>query len=157
MRRKDRQKDADFARQVFTDCEYAMLATVDEEGNPYCVPISPVIDGDSIYFHCAIQGKKTDNIHRNDRVCISCVSYMKLIPERFTAEYKSAVAYGICTDVTDENEKIHALRLITGKYAGSNMSGFNSEVEKAVKRTAVMKIAITSITGKANTDEEAGL
>lgn len=88
MRRKDRKKDADFALEVLRDCEYATLATVNEDGTPYCIPISPVLVDGCIYFHCALEGKKLDNINQNPNVCVSCVRHTKLVPEKFTTELK---------------------------------------------------------------------
>jgi len=150
MRRKDRQKDEIFAKQVFRDCEYATLATVDHNLMPYCIPISPVIEDNIIYFHCATEGKKLENINNNSNVCISCVSYTTLRPERYTTEYMSAVAFGRCIVVDDETEAVHALRLIAEKYAKSNLGEFTEQVEASRGATLVMKISIDMITGKAN-------
>lgn len=150
MRRKDREKDIDFAKRVFEECEYATIAMLDTDSNPYCIPISPVIYSDVIYFHCAIQGRKLDCIKNSNNVCISAVSYTNLLPDRFTTEYKSAVAKGICEIVTDEDEILFALKLITQKYALSNMNAFSQEVENSIGKLYIVKINIYSITGKEN-------
>ena len=117
MRRKDREKDAIFAMEVMRDCEYATLATANTDGTPYCIPISPVILNNVIYFHCAMEGKKLTNINANDSVCISAVRHTKLLPELFSTEYESAVATGKCKVVSDDEEKIMALKLLCDKYA----------------------------------------
>ena len=39
MRRKDREMDRDFALQVLDKCEYAVLATVNPDGTPYCLSL----------------------------------------------------------------------------------------------------------------------
>lgn len=150
MRRKDREMSTLFAKQVFTDCEYAMLATVDSMNKPYCIPISPIIAGDIIYFHCAKEGQKLENINMNANVCISGVSFSKPVAEKFTMEYKSAVAFGICSEVFEDEEKLQALKLITEKYAKDNMKAFEKQAEIDLSRTCVMKIQIETITGKAN-------
>jgi nitroimidazol reductase NimA-like FMN-containing flavoprotein (pyridoxamine 5'-phosphate oxidase superfamily) len=158
MRRKDREKDAAYALELLRDCEYATLATINTDGTPYCIPISPVLIGNSVYFHCATEGKKLDNISKNNAVCISCARNVNPIPENFTTEYESAVAFGKCEIVSDESdeakaEKIMALRAICEKYAKSNMDNFDSFNEKiaaSLHRTCVCKILIEHITGKAN-------
>lgn len=150
MRRTDREKDAGFALEVLRGCEYATLATVNTDKTPYCIPISPVLIGNAIYFHCALKGQKLDNIRQNDAVCVSCVRYTKLVPEKFTTEYESAVATGKCGTVSDEAEKIAALRAICEKYAKNNMSGFEAQMAKSLHKTCVCKIHIEQITGKAN-------
>lgn len=150
MRRTDREKDSDFAFEVLRDCEYASLATVNADNIPYCIPISIVVHKQKIYFHSAMSGLKLDSIAHNSHVCISGVRYTKLVPEKFTTEFESAVAQGICTLVQDEAEKILALRLISEKYASSNMEAFERTIRGSLSRTAVARIDVTQITGKAN-------
>ena len=151
MRRKDREKDQEFAKQIFADCEYATFATVDSNNIPYAVPISVVIEGDYLYFHAAVEGRKLSNLKSNNYVCMSCVSYTKLLPYSFTTEYKSAVAFGKAYIVLDESEKIKALKLITLKYAAENIASFDEEIASAIDRTVVIRVEIDEITGKANT------
>ena len=150
MRRKDREKDADFAFEILRDCEYATLATVNHDGTPYCIPVSPVVINNMIYFHCAPEGKKLDNIKENDNVCISGVRYTRLIPEKFTTEYESAVAAGKCRIINDETEKLMAFHAICDKYAKSNMNSFYLEISKSMYKTFICRINVEQITGKAN-------
>lgn len=149
MRRKDRQKDEQFARDLLGRCEYAVLSTVNEDGTPYGVPVSPVLEGNTVYFHCALRGQKIDNMGKNSAVCLSCVGDTRLVPEEFSTEYQSAVAVGTAAMVEDREEKIHALRLICEKYAASNLEAFDSEVNRSLKRTGICKVTLTEITGKA--------
>jgi len=150
MRRKEREKDATFAFAILRDCEYATLATVNTDGTPYCIPISPVLIDKAIYFHCAPEGQKLENISKNNTVCISCTGHTRLIPEDFTTEYESAVATGKCIIVSDEEEKIMALKRLSEKYAESNMEHFDAYIKKSLHRTCVCKIEIAKITGKSN-------
>ena len=55
---------------------------------------------------------------------------------------------GICTEVTDEAEKIRALRLLCKKYTPQNMDHFDRAIQASLHRTGVYK-EIFSITGKA--------
>ena len=58
MLRKDRERDAAFAWEVFQKAPYATLSLTDEVGKPYAIPISPVVDEayHVVYFHCAGHG-----------------------------------------------------------------------------------------------------
>ena len=150
MRRKDREKDNIFALEIIRDCEYATFATVNPDGTPYCIPVSPALLDNAIYFHCATEGQKLDNIKKNDKVCVSCVRYTKLLPEKFTTEYESAVATGKCDIVFDETEKIAALRAICEKYAKNNMDSFDEQIVKSLNNTCVCGVSIEKISGKAN-------
>ena len=63
MRRKDRERDAAFAWEVFDKAPYAVLSMRDGEGG--CgVPLSPARIGERVYFHCALEGKKLDCLAR---------------------------------------------------------------------------------------------
>jgi len=150
MRRKDRERDESFALEVLRDCEYATLATVNASGTPYCVPLSLALIDKTIYFHCATEGKKLENIRNNSDVCVSCVRYTNLLPEQFTTEYESAIADGKCCIVSDDEEKLTALRVISEKYAKGSMDQFDAKIAEYIHRTCVCKIEITRITGKAN-------
>jgi nitroimidazol reductase NimA-like FMN-containing flavoprotein (pyridoxamine 5'-phosphate oxidase superfamily) len=97
MRRKDREMDAEFARSVIDRADFGTLATVNEDGSPYCVPLSTAISDNKIYFHAALEGKKIDNIKRCQKVCLSYVCEVHVPPievDTFTTEFESAVVFG---------------------------------------------------------------
>jgi len=150
MRRKDRERDELFALEVLRDCEYLTLATINPDGTPYCIPISPVLIENTVYFHCATEGHKLVNIEKNNSVCISGVRHTKLIPEKFSTEYESFVAEGKCRIVSDDEVKIMALKALSEKYAKSNINQAHDKIIKSLHITCVCKIEITKITGKAN-------
>ncbi len=151
MRRKDREQTKEFALKVADNCDYAVVSMVDPEGNPYCVPLSVARDGEMLYFHCALEGYKLDCLRKNNNVCISCVGRTKNIPEEFTTEFESAIIRGKASEVTEKEEKIHALKLICLRYAESNMAEFEGAIERSLSRTGIWKISIEEITGKAKT------
>lgn len=151
MRRKDREQTKEFALKVADNCDYAVMSMVDTDGNPYCVPLSIVREGENLYFHCALEGYKLECLRNNNNVCISCVGRTKNVPEEFTTEFESAIIRGKAFEVIDKEEKIHALRLICLRYAKSNMAEFESAIEMSLSRTGIWKIEIEDITGKAKT------
>ena len=58
MRRKDRELSPDEAFDIIDSCEYAVISCVDDEGEIFSVPISPVRVGESIFVHGANAGSK---------------------------------------------------------------------------------------------------
>lgn len=148
MRRKDRETDRDFALAVCDRCAYAVLAMLDTDGGPYCLPLSIARDGDNIYFHAATGGHKTDCLRADPRVCLTCVGDTRLTPEDFSTDYESAVVRGQAAEVTDIAEKTHALCLISQRYAAANMAAFEDTLNRHIAHTAVWKITIDDITGK---------
>lgn len=148
MRRKDREMNKTFALDVLKKSPYVVLSLTDENNNPYCIPISIVLEENHLYFHCATEGKKIDLLKNNNQVCICAVSRCKPRPEDFTMEFESAVLYGKAEEVKEKEEKIHALKLICLRYAKSNMDMFDDAINRSLERTNVIKINIDEITGK---------
>ncbi len=149
MRRKDREQSIDFAYEVVSKCEYATLSMVDLNGNPYSIPITIANDDKFLYFHSAKVGTKTDILRQNPRVCVVCVNNVLCIPSNFTTMFESAIVKGTAIEVTDDSQKIDALRLICERYASSNMHNFKDAIKRSLSVTAIWKISIDEITAKA--------
>lgn len=148
MRREDRERGEEFGRKVFETCEYATMSMVDEEGEAYAVPISPVLVGDCLYIHGAFEGTKNRILKVHPRVCVSAVSFTHVVAEKFTTEYASAVAVGRVTPVESEEEKRFAMGEICLKYAPRHMEVFEKAFRGSVHRTNVLKITLEKITAK---------
>lgn len=170
MRRKDREMDEKFAYSIIDKAEFGTLATIDEDGNPYCIPISFARCDNKIYIHSAHQGSKIENIKRNPKVCISFVgdinvpapgsageleeamkdpkTFGKKASGKFTTEFESTVVFGMASIVDDNEEKILGLRLLSEKYCPWNMPYFDAAIENSLRVTCVIRIDIESITGK---------
>lgn len=148
MRRIDREMDRDFALMVVDKCEYATLAMIDTDGTPYCLPISIARDEDIIYFHSAKEGRKIDALRNDPNVCMSCVGDTLRAKDKFTTEFESAILRGKASEVTEDEEKIHGLKLICEHHTPTNMHEFDTAIEKSLFRTGVWKIEIADITGK---------
>ncbi len=148
MKRKERATTKEEALTLLENCEYAVLSLVAPDGSPHAIPVSPVLDGTGVYIHCALTGYKIDCIAHNPKVCLVCADHITRIPEQFSTAYQSAVVYGRASTVDDDAEKIHALRLISEKYALSNMENFERELGRSLSRTGVIRIDIENISGK---------
>ncbi|MDE6759037.1 MAG: pyridoxamine 5'-phosphate oxidase family protein [Clostridia bacterium] len=148
MRRKDREMTKEFALQVVDKCEWATLAMVTSENTPYCIPISIARIGDFIYFHCAKDGSKIDCMNYCDDVCLSCVGDTQRLDDEFSTKYESAVIFGKAIQVTDDDEKIIALRALCERHTPLNMQNFDEAIKKSLWRTDIWKVSINNVTGK---------
>lgn len=149
MRRRDRERDRDFALAVADKCEWATVSVVTPSGEPYGVPVSVVRDGDELYFHTAQEGKKIDALRSDPRVWVVCVGDVERAEKAFTTGFESAMFEGECREVEDEAEKVRALRLLCEKYTPDNMRNFDAAVAASLARTGVYRISILSASGKA--------
>ena len=149
MRRKERERDSEFAKNVISSCEYATFSTTNPNGSPYSVAISPVLINDAVYFHCALKGQKLSNIQNNPNVCLSAVIGTKVDSGMFTMRYQSAVITGTASMITDPFEKTLALQKICEKYCPDNPRVME-KITADLPCTGICKITISSITGKEN-------
>lgn len=148
MRRKDREMDAQGVAHLLETGEYGVLASVDVDGLPHATPLSYVWHKDALWFHCALQGQKVDNVRHQPRVCFTIAAEAKAAyTDDFTTFYKSVMVYGDTAEVTDDGEKRDALYALCNKYLPENMDRFEDAM-KALPATAVFKIVPVKITGK---------
>lgn len=148
MRKSNRQKDAAWALDVFDKAPYITVSMTRPDGTPYGLPLSIARkDGQTFYFHCADEGEKIDCISNNPIVSLSAVS--KCAPKyeeeknNFTEYYHSAVAVGKAEFVTDDNEKIEALRLICERFLPHYMEHFDEAIARSLDRTTIVRITLT--------------
>lgn len=148
MRKESREMDAAFALEVFDKAPYVTVSFLRPEGKPYGVPLNLVrTDENTFYFHCALEGDKLDCIEKNPMVHLSAVSRCKptVGPQdgSFTLEFKSAMAIGNACLVTDEKEKIEAMRAICMRFLPEHMDAFDASIARSLHRTAVVRITLT--------------
>jgi nitroimidazol reductase NimA-like FMN-containing flavoprotein (pyridoxamine 5'-phosphate oxidase superfamily) len=148
MRRKDREISKQEAAELFDKSEYGVLSTVDKSGQPYGVPLSYVYKENAIYFHCAVDGQKLDNITNNSKVSFCVVGNTTVLPETFGTLYESAVVIGIASEVHND-ERHQALVWLLEKYCSDFLAGGLQYIEIKNNVTKVIKIEISQLSGKA--------
>ena len=148
MRRKERAMEPAGARRLLEECEYAVLTTVDAGGAPHSVPVSPVLDGDKVYFHSAHQGEKVDNIAQNPQVSLCAVGRTQLLPAEYTTAYESVVAQGRAR-LAEGDERRRALLLICRKFAPGQQATWQQKIDR-YPNAAVVCVELTRLTGKQN-------
>lgn len=147
MRKIQREKSAEWAFEVFDKAPYVTVSMMRPDGTPYGLPMNLVRkDETTFYLHCAAEGEKIDCIMHNPVVSLSAVS--KCTPKyeedrnNFTEYYHSAVAIGRAELVTDNTEKIEALKLLCERFLPRHMEHFDEAIARSLDRTTVVKITL---------------
>ena len=118
MRRKDREVSAEQAWEIVERCSYGVLAMTKPDGTPYAVPVNFAREGNCLYIHCAQAGEKTDCLNHQPQVCVTCVEGGAWVDQpALTTRYASAVMLGRVEELTDEADKVKALRLLCMRLA----------------------------------------
>ena len=167
MRRKDRELSREDGLKIIDECEYAVISCVDDEGEIFSVPISPVRVGESIFIHGATAGCKAKLLQNGRKVEFVCVSFNKvphlseseldtikndgkaLGGKVFTTEYKSAIAKTRAYEVEDETKKYEILKILSQKYTTYAMSTFDVAAEYGLKIIKIYELKIEGLSAKA--------
>ncbi len=150
VRRKNREVAEEEARRILDRAEYGVLATVGADGWPYAVPVNHAVSGDTIYVHCARAGHKLDNLAHQERVSYCAVASARVLPEQLSTLYESAIVFGRAALVDDPAERQHALELLARRFCGGLTPAARETIRADGPRTAVVRIRIEHITGKAH-------
>jgi len=148
MRKKNREIFNEQLEEILIHGEYGTLSTISENGYPYIVPLSYVYYEKCIYFHCAKEGHKLENIKQNNKVSFCVVTDTEVLPSKFSTKYKSIIAFGTASEVTDDLKEIILTELID-KYSHDFLEEGKKYITKAQAHTQIIKINIQHITGKA--------
>ncbi|MCM1077470.1 MAG: pyridoxamine 5'-phosphate oxidase family protein [Bacteroides sp.] len=148
MRKANRQKDTQWALEVFDKAPYVTVSMTRPDGTPYGVPLNIARkDEKTFYFHCASEGEKIDCIRHNPMVSLSAVSRCTPRYEEeknnFTEYFNSAIALGKAEFVEDNAEKIDALRLICEHFLPQYMEHFDEAISRSLDMTTLIRITLT--------------
>lgn len=150
MRKKEREiTDTSILEELLLRTKVCRLGLFDGEW-PYVVPVNFGYDKGRLFFHSSLKGRKMEILRANPKVCFEVDTDVEVVsgerPCDYTTNYKSIIGFGEATLLTDETEKLEGLRILMRRHGGP-LEDFRPEV---VPKAAVIRIDITSMTGKAN-------
>lgn len=153
MRRKDREvQSKEEIFDILNKCDTVRIAMQGGQ-YPYVVPVSfgmEIVDNRAvIYFHCAKEGLKVDLLKANPYVCVEGDIFIKVekTAHGITARYESVIGFGKCQFVTDNDEIIHALKVLLEHYGQTD---YPLEHCGSMNHLLIGKIMLDEITGKVN-------
>lgn len=137
---------------ILNESQVGSFATINLDGSPYVVPVNYVYYNGKIYFHCALKGRKLENIKHNPRVCFSVYITDRIVlakkADDTSVRYRSVIVNGKARLIDDPDIKMEVLIALTAKYnKNSDPPSF-----ECVSRTGIVEIEIEEITGKKNVD-----
>lgn len=149
IRRQDRLLSEEQAYSLLTKAEYGVLSIAGGAEGGYGIPLNFVWDRkDSIYFHCAPEGRKLRLLEQNNQVSFCIVGNTNIIPHKFTTNYESILVFGSMSLHLPEEERMHALELLLDKYSPHDKTIGLQYAVKSFHRTTIMRLDIKSVSGK---------
>jgi hypothetical protein len=142
--------DPEEIREIIAGANVCRLGMCEGE-RPYVVPVCFGVDGERLYFHCALEGTKLGILRQNPNVCAEFEDVKtELVPSdtpcKTSINYRSVIAFGKAVFVEDPVEIRHGLDTIVRQYGG-NPTQYS---DGALARTLIIRIDIESITGRKN-------
>mgnify|MGYP000084447500 FL=1 len=132
IRRQDRLLEKEKAISLLKNGEYGVLSMQDEENGAYGVPINYVWNKkNSIYIHCAPEGRKLHCIKRCNTVSFCIIGKTHIISNQFTTEYESIILKCRAYIGLNEEERINALHLLIEKYSPNDKVIGNQYAQKS--------------------------
>jgi uncharacterized protein len=148
IRRAERALSQEQAVEILQKGEYGILSTVSSDGQPYGVPVSYCYINNGIYFHCAQEGHKLENLSANSCVSFCVVGKTEVLPDKFATRYESAIVFGKAFELTGEEKQSGLIELLK-KYSPDFLEKGLRYIESDIDKTRVYKIQVESLSGKA--------
>ena len=157
MRTKPRRAD----RKIATSREMEILLermpvgrlAVTTEAGPYVVAVNYLFFEDCIYFHSALSGRKMEALRADSRVCFLVDEVgPQVLWERgcgISQIYRSVACFGKAELVEGAIKKREILERMVQKYVPSSYAT-SPMTDENIEKTAIVRILIESMSGKAN-------
>jgi len=147
---KNHQLSNEQIEEILKRAPVGNVATINEDGFPYVLPMHFAYYEDKIYLHGLPKGKKIDNILANEKVSFGIYHMKELILDKEPCDtntvYESVVIIGTAKLVKDPLLKEVALNIIVEKYT-PNFTG-SKLPDNMIHGTAVIEISIIKCSGK---------
>jgi uncharacterized protein len=149
---KKKITDAAVIIDILNSCHTGRLGTVGADGWPMVKPLNFACHGERIYFHCALEGEKLDDIRRDNRVCFEVdlpLAYVKGTREnpcRAEYLYRSVIVRGRAGIVEERAERLLAFDSLMRKYQPEG--GYGPYPEEKLALTCIIRMDIEDLSGK---------
>ena len=122
------------------------------DGQPYVIPTMFARVGDAIYFHGSAASRMLRGLSGGLAVCVTVTLIDGLVLARsvfnHSMNYRSVVALGTATLVSEAEEKIAALRAFTEKILPGRWGDARQPNEKELKATSILRLALSEVSAK---------
>jgi len=122
------------------------------DGQPFVIPTGFGRAGDNLYIHGSAASRMLRNLDEGVAVCVTVTLLDGLVLARsifnHSMNYRSVVVLGVARAVTDQAEKLEALRLLSEHILPGRWAESRQPNDKELKATLVMKLPITEFSAK---------
>lgn len=125
------------------------------DGQPYVIPTMFARVNDAVYFHGSAASRMLRGASSGLPVCLTVTLMDGLILARsvfnHSMNYRSVVALGTATLISEPAEKWEALHAFTEKLIPGRWQDARQPNEKELKATSILKLPLTEVSAKVRT------
>jgi nitroimidazol reductase NimA-like FMN-containing flavoprotein (pyridoxamine 5'-phosphate oxidase superfamily) len=122
------------------------------DGQPFVIPTGYARVGDNLYIHGSAASRMLRRVDEGVPVCITVTLLDGLVLARsifnHSMNYRSVVILGTAHAVTDPQEKLEALRLLSEHIIPGRWAESRQPNEKELKATSILKLPIEEFSAK---------
>lgn len=136
-------------KELLKTSRRGILAMNGDDGYPYAIPVNYLYDEaeEKIFFHGAKAGYKVDCLKASEKVCFTVLGSEMIIDEVWAPYVQSAVVFGRCKLIDDNQIAMKRLKDFAMKYY-SREDMVLDEIKASGKATQMFEIDIEYMTGK---------
>ncbi|PYV58403.1 MAG: pyridoxamine 5'-phosphate oxidase family protein [Acidobacteria bacterium] len=122
------------------------------QGQPYVIPTGYGRDGDNLYIHGSAASRMLRNLDQGIPACVTVTLLDGLVLARsifnHSMNYRSVVILGTAHAVTDQEEKLKALQILSDHIIPGRWTDSRQPNEKELKATLALKLPIEEFSAK---------
>ncbi|HXN87641.1 MAG TPA: GNAT family N-acetyltransferase [Candidatus Binataceae bacterium] len=125
------------------------------DGTPRVLPTLHARIGDKVYIHGAATNHMLKTAGKGAEICLTATLIDGLVMARsafhHSVNYRSAVIFGIATEVTDREDKLAAMRALVEHIAPGRWDGSRTPSPKEIAATSILELPINEASAKVRT------
>lgn len=122
------------------------------DGQPFVLPTMFARDGERLFVHGAAASRMLKTLASGAPMCVTVSLFDGLVLARsafhHSMNYRSVVILGTAREVTEPNEKLHAMALLVDKVSPSRSQRARAPNEKEVRATQVLVVDLDEVSAK---------
>lgn len=149
MRRNKQILSYEECEEILNKNTSGVLALSGDNGYPYAVPLSYVYSNGNIYFHCALEGHKTDAIKSCNKASFCIIDKDTVVPGEYTTYFRSIIAFGKIQILENTEDKMEAIKALAAKYSPlESLENTMETINSSWERFCIARLSIGHLSGK---------
>ena len=153
LTRKSQRLSEEECVEILTNETRGVLSVTGDNGYPYGMPMNHFYNHDDgcIWFHCGMNGHRTDSLKRDDRVSFCVCDKGRREEGGWAFRVKSVIVFGMAQLICDADTVVDITTRLSRKFT-SDEEYIRKELNSAADRTLLIRLVPEQVCGKIVTE-----